>query len=182
MMKKDAILFITALVLAAVLGCGDLPDEAVSTRIPSLSEATLPGAAPTVSAPGFDILQLPELAVEDQRDPFQPHVLKVDPPELLEIDVPVKGKAFSLDELSLVGVVEGEVEPVAMFRNPAGRGYMARRGDYLSRSVARIKLIQKDKVVVEFPFRKAGARGERIIRLDTSAPPGNSEDTWRYSR
>ncbi len=181
-MKRDALLFITGLVLAAVIGCGDPPEEAVSTRIPSLSETTLPGIAPAVSAPAFDILQLPELAGDKQRDPFRAHVRRVEPPEFLELDVPIKGKAFSLDELSLVGVVEGDVEPVAMFRNPRGRGYMARRGDYLSRSVARIKLIQKDKVVVEFPFRKAGARGERIIKLDTSAPAGNSEDTWRYSR
>lgn len=85
--------------------------------------------------------------------------------------------------LVMVGRAPARNQPVAMFRNPRGRGYMARRGDFLGRSYARIKVIRPERVVVDFPYRTGvGQQTERIIALEQTGPRENSEDTWRYSR
>jgi Tfp pilus assembly protein PilP len=56
---------------------------------------------------------------------------------------------FSLEELTLIAVVSGDANPRAMFRDPTGLGQTVKRGDYLSKSAARITKILSDRVVLE---------------------------------
>jgi Tfp pilus assembly protein PilP len=166
--------------LAAAVGCGDPPADEVVTAGPALARLPAPAA---VKAQGPVTDRMPEIQFDKQRDPFMHHQRRVEPTEIINVQSKVKGKAFDLDQLKLVGVVQGEVEPVAMFRNPQGRGYMARRGDYLGRTYARIKIIERNKVVVEFPFPSVSeGQKERIIALAKTAQKRDPENSWSLSR
>ena len=56
---------------------------------------------------------------------------------------------FALEELSLIAVVSGTDKPMAMFRDPGGLGQVIKRGDYLSKSGARVTKILGDRVILE---------------------------------
>ncbi|HEY8925569.1 MAG TPA: hypothetical protein VIU64_14380 [Polyangia bacterium] len=88
---------------------------------------------------------------EMNRDPFHPY-LRV----FVENTAPVESKkvpsAFDkvgIEELTLIAVVTGGDTPRAMFRDAAGYGQAVKRGDFLSRSGARISKILSDRVIVE---------------------------------
>ena len=63
--------------------------------------------------------------------------------------VPAIFGKFSLEELTLIAVITGDANPRAMFRDPSGLGQVIRRGDYVSKSAARVTKILSDRVVLE---------------------------------
>ena len=65
---------------------------------------------------------------------------------------------FSLEELTLIAVITGDANPRAMFRDPSGLGQVIKRGDYLSKSAARVTKILSDRVVLE--LAEVGSGGE----------------------
>ena len=46
-------------------------------------------------------------------------------------------------------MVSGDAQPRAMFRDPGGLGQTVKRGDYVSKSGARITKILSDRVILE---------------------------------
>ena len=56
---------------------------------------------------------------------------------------------FALEELTLIAVITGDANTRAMFRDPSGLGQVIKRGDYLSKSAARVTKILSDRVVLE---------------------------------
>ena len=63
--------------------------------------------------------------------------------------VPAIFGKFALEELTLIAVITGDANPRAMFRDPSGLGQVIKRGDYVSKSAARVTKILSDRVVLE---------------------------------
>ncbi len=55
---------------------------------------------------------------------------------------------FDLDQLTLVAVVSGDANPLAMVQDPQGRGYFVRRNTRVGRQGGKVTQIMSDAVVV----------------------------------
>ena len=88
---------------------------------------------------------------ETNRDPFHSYLRL-----FAEQHGPVKSRkvpsAFDkvgLEDLTLIAIVSGDEAPRAMFRDGSGYGQTVKKGDFLSRSGARVTKILSDRVIVE---------------------------------
>jgi Tfp pilus assembly protein PilP len=132
------------------------------------------GAAPPAAAPDPAVaaaqraaaLRKKTLKDEDfvenddvNRDPFHSYLrLFVDKGTVKTRKIPALFEKLSLDELALIAIISGDSVPRAMFRDPAGLGEAVKKGDYISKSGARITKILSDRVVVE--LMETNAKGE----------------------
>jgi len=55
---------------------------------------------------------------------------------------------FDVDQLTLVAVVSGDANPLAMVQDPAGRGYFVRRNSRVGRQGGKVTQIMSDAVVI----------------------------------
>jgi type IV pilus assembly protein PilP len=55
---------------------------------------------------------------------------------------------FDVDQLTLVAVVTGDANPLAMVQDPAGRGYFVRRNTRVGRQGGKVTQIMSDAVVI----------------------------------
>ena len=55
---------------------------------------------------------------------------------------------FDVDQLTLVAVVSGDANPLAMVQDPAGRGYFVRRNTRVGRQGGKVTQIMSDAVVI----------------------------------
>jgi Tfp pilus assembly protein PilP len=93
------------------------------------------------------------------RDPFHSYLrLFVDKGTGKTRKIPAVFEKLGLEELSLIAIVTGGSDPRAMFRDPAGMGEAVKKGDYISKSGARVTRILSDRVVVE--QMETNAKGE----------------------
>jgi Tfp pilus assembly protein PilP len=79
---------------------------------------------------------------------------------------------FALEELTLIAVITGDANPRAMFRDPAGLGQVLKRGDYLSKSAARVTKILSDRVVLELAEAAAGGETRALEKAILVDPEG----------
>jgi Tfp pilus assembly protein PilP len=87
---------------------------------------------------------------ESNRDPFKSFIrLFIDKGVTKARPVPAIFDKFALEELALIAVVSGDAQPRAMFRDPGGLGQTVKRGDYVSKSGARVTKILSDRVILE---------------------------------
>jgi Tfp pilus assembly protein PilP len=87
---------------------------------------------------------------DSNRDPFKSFMsLFVDKGSPKVRQVPAIFEKFALEELSLIAIVSGDAQPRAMFRDPGGLGQTIKRGDYVSKSGARVTKILSDRVILE---------------------------------
>ena len=87
---------------------------------------------------------------ESNRDPFKSFMrLFIDKGVVKTRQLPAIFEKFALEELDLIAVVSGDAQPRAMFRDPGGLGQTVKRGDYVSKSGARITKILSDRVILE---------------------------------
>jgi Tfp pilus assembly protein PilP len=93
------------------------------------------------------------------RDPFHSYLrLFVDKGSVKSHKAPAVFEKLGLEELALIAIVSGDATPYAMFRDPAGLGETVKKGDYISKSSARVTKILSDRVVVE--LMETNAKGE----------------------
>ncbi len=103
---------------------------------------------------------------DSNRDPFKSFIrLFVEKTVQKVRTVPAIFEKFALEELALIGIVSGDAQPRAMFRDPGGLGQTIKRGDYVSKAGARVTKILSDRVILELaevtssgeskPFEKA---------------------------
>jgi Tfp pilus assembly protein PilP len=93
------------------------------------------------------------------RDPFHSYLrLFIDKGTIKTRKVPAAFEKLGLEELTLIAIVSGDPVPRAMFRDPQGLGQSVKKGDYLSKSSARVTKILSDRVVVE--LMESNAKGE----------------------
>jgi Tfp pilus assembly protein PilP len=82
---------------------------------------------------------------------------------------------YSLEELTLIAVISGDANPRAMFRDPTGLGQTVKRGDYLSKSAARVTKILSDRVVLEMSEITPGGTTKALERAVLVNPEGNDQ-------
>jgi len=86
--------------------------------------------------------------------------------------VPAIFGKFSLEELTLIAVITGDANPRAMFRDPSGLGQVIKRGDYLSKSAARVTKILSDRVVLELAEAASGGETRALEKAILVNPEG----------
>ncbi len=59
---------------------------------------------------------------------------------------------WDLDQLSLVAVVTGDSNPIAMVEDPQGRGYIVRRNSQMGKQGGQVGQILRDQVIVNEQF------------------------------
>jgi len=155
-------------------GVKDVMKDAVKDAMPKLpprpAAPAAAAAAPTdpaaVAAARLQLLRRKTLRDEDfaeneerNRDPFRSYLrLFTDKQGPKTPKVPAIFDKFALEELTLIGIVSGDAVPRAMFRDPGGLGQTIKRGDYISKSAARVTKILSDRVILE--LNEVMANGE----------------------
>lgn len=86
--------------------------------------------------------------------------------------VPAIFGKFALEELTLIAVITGDANPRAMFRDPSGLGQVIKRGDYVSKSAARITKILSDRVVLELAEATSGGETRALEKAILVNPEG----------
>ena len=111
---------------------------------------------------------------ETNRDPFHSYLrLFADHTVTKNRKVPAIFDRAGLEELTLIAIVSGDDNPRAMFRDATGFGQSVAKGDFLSRSGARVTKILSDRVVVEISeVRESGE--PRIVERAILVNPGES--------
>jgi Tfp pilus assembly protein PilP len=79
---------------------------------------------------------------------------------------------FALEELTLIAVITGDANPRAMFRDPGGLGQVIKRGDYVSKSAARVTKILSDRVVLELAEVTSGGETRALEKAILVNPEG----------
>ena len=150
---------------------------------PAQTAATGPAAtAADVLQQRLAILRRKVLRDEDfsetddaNRDPFRSYFgIFTDrgPRTNLQQVVPSIFGKFALEELTLIAVITGDANPRAMFRDPSGLGQVIKRGDYVSKSAARVTKILSDRVVVELAEAASGGETRALEKAILVNPEG----------
>jgi Tfp pilus assembly protein PilP len=152
------------------------------------AKAVVPIAAPLTGAEALaqrltvlrrKVLREEDFAENDEsnRDPFRSYLdtwIERGPRITTSVVSAVFSK-YSLEELTLIAVITGDANPRAMFRDPTGMGQSVKRGDYLSKSAARITKILSDRVVLEMSEITPGGATKALERAVLVNPEGTDQ-------
>jgi len=114
---------------------------------------------------------------ESNRDPFRAYIdswIERGPKINTNVVSAIFGK-YSLEELTLIAVISGDANPRAMFRDPTGLGQTVKRGDYLSKSAARITKILSDRVILELSEITPSGETKALERAVLVNPEGTGQ-------
>jgi len=163
------------------------PDKGAPAPGKPGSPPATPVAAPTGAealAQRMAVLRRKVLREEDfaenddsNRDPFRSYLdtwIERGPKITTSVVSAVFAK-YSLEELTLIAVISGDANPRAMFRDPTGLGQTVKRGDYLSKSAARITKILSDRVVIEMSEITPGGATKALERAVLVNPEGTDQ-------
>jgi hypothetical protein len=112
-------------------------------------------AAPTADKPAEDIKKR---ALKDEdfiesaanRDPFHPFLSELSQARVrAPADYFVYFDKYACEELKLIAVATGDLQPRALFRDPSGLGIPLKVGDHMCKAHWRVKRIVAEGVVVE---------------------------------
>lgn len=114
---------------------------------------------------------------ESNRDPFRSYLDTwiERGPKVTVATVSAVCAKYSLEELTLIAVVSGDANPRAMFRDPTGLGQTVKRGDYLSKSAARVTKILSDRVVLEMSEMTPNGTTKALERAMLVNPEGTDQ-------
>jgi len=155
-----------ALAVRPAVGADAPPPPAAAEKKPPAA-AVAPQIDPVVvAAERLAALRKKVLKDEDfvenddvNRDPFHSYLrLFVDKGTTRTQKIPAVFEKLGLEELALIAIITGDSAPRAMFRDPTGLGETVKKGDYISKSGARVTRILSDRVVVE--QMETNAKGE----------------------
>jgi len=133
-------------VLSLVAGCGGSsappPTPAQATKAAVAKPPSTPeGAAP--AAPTYVYNPI------GKRDPFRsPEAEPAAQAALANTACTEPLCRFDIDQLTLVAVVSGDANPLAMVQDPQGRGYFVRRNTRVGRQGGKVTQIMSDAVVI----------------------------------
>lgn len=136
-----------SLTLLALLSVGSLaacsPDKALQAANTGSTAAAPPPAAPPETKAAPVVAAGPKLEFGENdftesdrnRDPFRTYAAVLGPEvkKVAHVQKEVILPQFSLDELKLVAIVTGGDYPRAMVIDPAGKGWVIKRGDWVGR-------------------------------------------------
>jgi len=86
---------------------------------------------------------------------------------------------FDVDQLTLVAVVSGDANPLAMVQDPQGRGYFVRRNTRVGRQGGKVTQIMSDAVVVTEYFTTLDGKTTAnpvTLAIKTERPPEQETD------
>jgi type IV pilus assembly protein PilP len=137
---------VPALVLLAVAAaCGGTTSAPPPATPRSAAVAKPPATPQPVSAPAPSYSYNPV----GKRDPFRsPDAEPAVQAALANATCTEPLCRFDIDQLTLVAVVSGDANPVAMVQDPQGRGYFVRRNTRVGRQGGKVTQIMSDAVVI----------------------------------
>ncbi|MFZ5468524.1 MAG: pilus assembly protein PilP [Myxococcota bacterium] len=139
-------LAIAPLVFGALtqLGCGDDSMPAAPVAPLARKAAAPAAAAPVENAKTYQYAYNPL----GKRDPFRAYTPDLQGPsvEMTLCNEPLC--QWDLDQLSLVAVVSGDANPLAMLEDPAKIGHMVRRNGRVGRQGGKVTQILRDCIVI----------------------------------
>ena len=168
-MKKLATITALALLAAA---CGE-EQKAAPPPKPAAKKAPAAAAAPaTETASGAPDIRKKALKDEDfvesanNRDPFHSFINELVVGAVkVQTDYFVYFDKYACEELKLIAVVTGGLDPRALFRDPGGLGIPLKVGDHLCKARWKIKRIVAEGVVVEVEQDTGGVKPKMVERL-----------------
>jgi type IV pilus assembly protein PilP len=86
---------------------------------------------------------------------------------------------FDVDQLTLVAVVSGDANPLAMVQDPAGRGYFVRRNTRVGRQGGKVTQIMSDAVVITEYFTTPDGKTTAnpvTLAIKSERPPEQDTD------
>lgn len=144
-------------------------------------------AAPTFTTPTAEAVAVDETAAaplnyvyspNGMRDPFRAPGMDVRRTTETEPETACRRPIckFDIDELSLVAVVTGGPNPVAMVRDPQGRGFNVRRNSPIGSKGGRVTAIRSDEITItEFWTAPDGKKNPNRVSLklrpEAETPP-----------
>ena len=82
----------------------------------------------------------------NQIDPFRPFIKLTKETPTSENLLPIQ--RLKLSEIKLTGIIWNTQNPLALIEDPAGKGYVLRKGDLIGPS-GKVKEVKKDRVIIE---------------------------------
>ncbi|HLL52720.1 MAG TPA: pilus assembly protein PilP [Myxococcaceae bacterium] len=165
-MKTFRLLIITLATAALGMGCEE--ERAPAAPAPTAKKAAAGGgaAAPTAQAASATPFVYAYNPV-GKRDPFRSPVAEIRPN-----DTPGQSSCteplcvYDLDQLTLVAVVTGDANPIAMVEDPQGRGFIVRRNARMGKQGGKVTNILRDSVTVtEFFTDQTGRVNANPVNL-----------------
>ena len=86
---------------------------------------------------------------------------------------------FDVDQLTLVAVVSGDANPLAMVQDPAGRGYFVRRNTRVGRQGGKVTQIMSDALVITEYFTTPDGKTTAnpvTLAIKSEKPPSRNTD------
>jgi type IV pilus assembly protein PilP len=160
-----------ALLLAA---CGDsTPKQAATATKAAAPKPPPPAEAPAPPAPAYVYNPV------GKRDPFRsPEAEPSSQAALANATCNEPLCRFDVDQLTLVAVVSGDANPLAMVQDPAGRGYFVRRNTRVGRQGGKVTQIMSDAVVItEYFTTPDGKTSANPVTLAIKSEKPGSQDT-----
>jgi type IV pilus assembly protein PilP len=160
-----------ALALAA---CGSGAPK--STPAAAKADAPKPATAPVATA-----APVPSYVYNPvgKRDPFRsPESEPASQAALANANCTEPLCRFDVDQLTLVAVVSGDANPLAMVQDPAGRGYFVRRNTRIGRQGGKVTQIMSDALVVtEYFTTPDGKTTANPVTLAIKSEKPSSQET-----
>ncbi len=177
-------LFLTFLLTLAGTGCKDKPavPKAVKKKIVPAASSSATTPAPVSEAAGTEapeasgLMPLLQASAEtpaiteaakpaEKRDPFRSFIevksgSATTRKQVRRLQTPLQ--KYTLDQLKVVGVIDGGRVKKALLEDDAGKGYVVSTGDYVGNQGGRIIAIKSDRLVIQ--ETRMNARGESAVR------------------
>ena len=159
------------LVVGVVAGCGSSPPAPAAAAKAAPPKAAPPPSATMATGPAYVYNPI------GKRDPFRSPDLDLARASAVNNSACNEPLCkFDLDQLTLVGVVSGDSDPVAMVQDPQGRGYILHRNTRIGRQGGKVSQILRDSVIVTEYFTAPDGKSNAnqltlAIKADRQAPP-----------
>lgn len=170
-MMKTATIFTIALCVAC---SADPPKQAPPPKKPAAAVPRPTAAAASPSELTSNAPDIHKKALKDEdfvesatnRDPFHSFIQElISGPVKVQTDYFVYFDKYACEELKLIAVVTGGLDPRALFRDPGGLGIPLKVGDHLCKARWKIKRIVAEGVVVEVEQDTGGTKPKQVERL-----------------
>jgi type IV pilus assembly protein PilP len=168
-------------VSTSMLGAAALALTACGAGAPKSTTAAAKGNAPKpAKAPEPTATPVPTYVYNPvgKRDPFRsPEAEPAAQAALANANCTEPLCRFDVDQLTLVAVVSGDANPLAMVQDPAGRGYFVRRNTRIGRQGGKVTQIMSDAVVVTEYFTTPDGKttANPVTLAIKSEKPGSQE-------
>jgi len=134
-----------ATLLMTGTGCGEDKPAAVARPVAAVEPAPKAPVADEISIAPVPYVYNPN----GMRDPFRAPDMETRRAEVVEANTCKRPLCeFNLDQLSLVAVVTGGPNPLAMLQDPQGRGFNVQRNSRVGNKDGRVTAIRRDEITI----------------------------------